>query len=242
MALTAIIWDFDGTIADTRGRNFHVVRRLLADIGRSPDTMPSLRTPDVYDRVNRQYANWRELYTREFGFSEEETDRVGQLWSAYQDGDDTPIDVFDGIGQVVEALARTAHGIVSQNARGLIRRTLERAGLAHHFGRIIGYHDVPIKRQKPEPDGLLACLEALTTLAPGRALYVGDHETDARCARNATQALRSRGIDLEVVSVAACFADHLDHRGWTVQPDYTARHPREVLTIVREVAAGSGRL
>lgn len=236
--MTAIIWDFDGTIADTRRRNFNVVRRLLADVvGATPDSLPCLASPDVYDRVNRGYANWRELYIREFGFSEEETDRVGRLWSAYQDRDDTPIDVFSGIGDVLDAMAGTAHGIVSQNARDLIARTLETAELAHHFRHIIGYHDVHIKRQKPEPDGLLACLEALTALAPGRAVYVGDHETDARCARNATRALRARGIDVEVLSVAACFADHLDHRDWEVQPDYAARHPSELLDIVTELHA-----
>lgn len=233
--MIAIIWDFDGTLADTRRRNFNVVRRLLGDVGRAPDTMPCLRSPDVYDRVNRGYPNWRELYIREFGFSEDETDRIGQLWSTYQDGDDTPIELFDGIVEVMEALRHAAHGIVSQNARGLIARTLEGVRLAPYFRQIVGYHDVPIQRQKPEPDGLLACLEALTQLAPGRALYVGDHETDTRCARNATRALRERGLDVEVLSVAACFADHLDPREWTIQPDYTARHPRDLLDIANVI-------
>jgi HAD superfamily hydrolase (TIGR01549 family) len=237
MSLTAIIWDFDGTLADTRTRNFNVVRRLLTDIGRSPDMMPCLASPDVYDRVNRGYANWRELYVREFGFSEEETDRVGQLWSAYQDRDDTPIDVFHGIADVLDAIAEPAHGIVSQNARDLITRALETADLARHFRHIVGYHDVHIKRQKPEPDGLLACLEQLTGFAPGQALYVGDHETDARCARNAGAALKARGIAVDVLSVAACFADHLDHRDWAVQPDYAARHPRDLLDIVCAIGA-----
>lgn len=235
MPLTAIIWDFDGTLADTRKRNFNVVRRLLTDVGRSPETMPCLASPDVYDRVNRGYSNWRELYVREFGFSEEETDRIGGLWSTYQDGDDTPIDVFDGIADALDALAHAAHGIVSQNARDFIARTLEAARLAHHFRRIVGYHDVHIQRQKPEPDGLLACLEQLTGFAPGQALYVGDHETDAHCARNAGGALRARGIAVEVLSVAACFVDHLDHRAWAVQPDFVARHPADLLEIVPQL-------
>lgn len=233
-AVTALVWDFDGTLADTRHRNYHVVRRLIAEAtGMSPDEIAALTSPDVYDEVNRRYANWRELYTREFGFSEEETDRLGRLWSAYQLQDDTPAHVFDGIAEVLMTLGEVRHGIVSQNARAQIARTLGEARLAEHFRVIVGYDEVHIKRQKPEPDGLLACLQHLTALEPGRAIYIGDHETDVRCARNAREALAGRGVALELVSVAACFTGHSDPGDWAYQPDYVARSPREIIAIVR---------
>ncbi len=83
-SLTAVIWDFDGTLVDTRRRNYNVVRRILAEVaGRRLEGIAALRSPDVYDRVNRSYANWRDLYTREFGFSEEDADRVGRMWTRY---------------------------------------------------------------------------------------------------------------------------------------------------------------
>lgn len=233
---TAFVWDFDGTLADTRRRNFNVVRRLFAEnVERSIDGIPALASADVYDQVNRRYSNWRELYTREFGFGEDETDRLGRMWTQYQLWDDTPAEIFEGIGEVLAELNDVAHGIVSMNAREQIVRTLEGARLMAHFRAIVGYDEVHIKRQKPEPDGVLACLEQLTALAPGRVLYVGDHETDVRCARNAQLALAARGVAVEVVSVAACFAGHAGPADWTHQPDHVAWSPREVVEIAQRL-------
>jgi HAD superfamily hydrolase (TIGR01549 family) len=233
---TAFVWDFDGTLADTRRRNYNVVRRLIAEsTGRAPDRIPALASPEVYDQANRRYLNWRELYTQEFGFSEDETDRLGRLWSAYQLKDDTPAEIFEGIAEVLVALRAVGHGIVSQNARDQIARTLAGARLAQHFRVIVGYDEVHIKRQKPEPDGILACLEQLTALAPGCAMYIGDHATDVRCARNAQQALVARGVALEVVSVAACFGGHAGPGGWAHQPDYVAWSPHQIVEIAQRL-------
>jgi len=124
--LTAVLWDFDGTLADTRARNYQVVRRVIADAtGKPADHLPALRSREAYDRVNHSYANWRDLYTREFGFSEEETDRVGRLWTEYQLADQTPAPVFRGVRSALAALAG-----------------------------IPWLEDVDIRRQKPEPDGI----------------------------------------------------------------------------------------
>lgn len=157
------------------------------------------------------------------------------LWSAYQLEDDTPVEIFEGIAEALVALRAVGHGIVSQNARDQIARTLTGARLAQHFRVIVGYDEVHIKRQKPEPDGILACLEQLTALAPGCALYIGDHVTDVRCARNAQRALAARGVALQIVSVAACFGGHGGPGAWTDQPDYVAWSPRQIVEIAQRL-------
>jgi len=235
MTATVFIWDFDGTLLDTRLRNYNVVRTLLADLGLAPDRMPALRSHEVYDRVNRRYVNWRDLYRREFGFSETETDRIGALWSEYQGRDHTPAEPFDGIAEALTALAAIPHGIVSQNASTHIRHALTGAGLAAFFRAIVGYDSVHIQRQKPEPDGLLACLDDLAVGGSGRVVYIGDHETDVRLARNAARALAARGPGWEVVSVAACFVDPEDHVGWSLRADYAATTPRDLIDVARDL-------
>jgi len=236
MPPTVFLWDFDGTLVDTRQRNYNVVRRLLGEsTQRVLDEIPALASPEVYDEVNRRYLNWRELYAREFGFDDDETDRLGRQWSAYQLQDDTPADVFEGIAEVLVALGSVRHGIVSMNARDQIARTLAGARLAEHFRAIVGYDDVHLSRQKPEPDGVIACLERLDALGAARVVYIGDHETDVRCARNAQQALLARGVAMEVVSVAACFAGHAGPVGWSHQPDHVAWSPNEILAIAQRL-------
>lgn len=233
--IAAFIWDFDGTLADTRLRNYNVVRRLLEDeFGAAPDHLPALRSFQTYDEIQRRYPNWRDLYVTEFGFSETDTDRLGRLWSAYQLRDDTPVEVFEGIAELLGILGPVRHGIVSQNARDQIRRTLERAGIASHFRAIIGYDSVHIARQKPDPDGLLACLEVLEAV-PGHVLYVGDHETDVRCARNAQRMLAARGTAFHVVSIAAAFDGRDEHGAWEMQADFVAQTPVEIVEIAREL-------
>jgi HAD superfamily hydrolase (TIGR01549 family) len=237
--LTAIIWDFDGTLVDTRRRNYSVVRRLMADVTGAPaDRIPALQSLEHYDRVNRRYVNWRDLYRREFGFSEGETDRVGLLWSDYQLSDDTPAEPFDGILQVLGALGEIPHGIVSQNARGQIERALNQAAITQYFGFVIGYDGVPLDRQKPAPDGLLVCIEELTGMQQGRVLYIGDHETDVRCAHNAHRTLENHNVPIAVESVAASFVDPDEPLHWTAQPDHIARTPHDLIAIA--LTAGKG--
>jgi len=236
--LTAIIWDFDGTLIDTRRRNYSVVRRLMADVTGAPaDGIPALASLEHYDRVNRRYVNWRDLYQREFGFSESETDRVGRLWSAYQLSDDTPAEAFDGIPHVLGVLGAIPHGIVSQNARDQIERALDGAAMAQYFGCVVGYDSVPLSRQKPAPDGLLSCIELLTGMRAGRVLYVGDHETDVRCAENAHAALADRGVPVTVQSVAASFVDPGEPDHWDARPDFVARSPYDLIAIAMTAEA-----
>ena len=239
-SLTAVVWDFDGTLVDSRRRNYNVVCRIMTEVTRRPlEDVPALRSWQVYDQVNRSYGNWRDLYRQEFGFSEEETDRVGRMWTRYQMEDATPAAVFDGIASVLAALQFVPHGVVSMNGRHQIARSLRDANLEDQFRRILGWEDVDIRRQKPAPDGLLDCIGDLTGFGPGNVIYVGDHETDVRCAVNARQALADRGSEVRLTTIAAAFVGPIDFDGWAHQPDYTARHPHEVIEIARRLLDGS---
>ncbi len=234
--LRAVLWDFDGTLADTRHKNLSVNRRIVAEIsGRPWREFTALGTIDAYDEAVRRAANWRELYRANFGFTDRDCDRAASAWASYQLQDRTPAPLFEGLPEVVRELAHLRQGIVSQNARDHIIEQLTNARLERHFASIVGYQEVPPGRQKPDPDGLLLGLEALTKFAPGRALYVGDHEGDTLCTAATNRVLRRRGIDLEVLSVAAMFADGNDQELWLCRPDFTAAKPADVLTVVDQL-------
>jgi HAD superfamily hydrolase (TIGR01549 family) len=232
--LRAVIWDYDGTLVDTREKNLNVNRQIARSITDQPwDRFPVLANQAAYDEAQRRCSNWREFYRREIGLSEDEIDRAGVMWTGLQLTDTTPAPFFDGITAALARLRGAAvQGIVSQNSRQNIVETLDGAGLLHHFVHIVGYEEVETQRQKPAPDGLLMCIERLTYSAAGTVLYVGDHETDVRCARNADRALSERQIPQHVVTVGACF-DRLGSDGsWSLPPDYRASSPGDVVTIV----------
>jgi len=234
--LRAVIWDYDGTLVDTRGRNRSVTARILERVtGRPPEAFPGVCSQDAYDALNRAAANWRELYRDAFELAEPEIDEAGRLWSEFQASDETPIVAFDGIHDAVDSLAGTPQGIVSQNGRHIIQRALEREGFVERFASIVGYEEVPFQRQKPDPLGLLITIERLTGWAPGCVAYVGDHETDALSAARANAELARAGRALRVVTIGAFFFGRDPCADWSVRPDHRARSPRDVGRIARRL-------
>ena len=231
--LSAVLWDFDGTLVDTRSRNLRVNRRIIGEItGRPWSEFPVMRSQAVYDVAQRGAANWREFYRAHCGLTDDEIDRAGARWSGYQLEDPTPTPLFDGVAAALGGLDGLPQAIVSQNARDTIEALLAGHGLGDRFPCIIGYAEVAMARQKPAPDGLLAALDQLTGMAPGVALYIGDHETDIRCADEANRELAARGTELRVRSVAALWGDGASDRDWTVRPDHRAASPADVVALV----------
>jgi beta-phosphoglucomutase-like phosphatase (HAD superfamily) len=170
--LRAIIWDFDGTLVDTRQKNMNVNRQIVGAITGQPwQRFSVLESVAAYDTAQQSFANWREFYRRGIGLTEDEIDRAGAMWTELQLIDTTPASFFEGIGAALDRLQGAAvHGIVSQNSRQNIEEMLAVVGLLHYFEHIVGYEEVGTQRQKPAPDGLLMCIERLTNSTAGTVL------------------------------------------------------------------------
>jgi HAD superfamily hydrolase (TIGR01549 family) len=232
-AIQGIIWDYDGTLVDTRLKNYQVNRAIMEAItGKSADDFEALTSFERHEEANIRAANWRELYLSEYGLTEQQTDEAGRLWAPYQLKDKTPSPFFGGIPEVLEALDSFPQGIVSQNGKAIILEVLAQNGLAKYFDYVVGYEEVEYKRQKPAPDGLLLCLEELTGFEPGRVFYVGDHETDTRCVAQANAVLSQRGLSTEVISIGAFYGRQGNVSNWPVQPDHSVSSPAEIVSIV----------
>jgi len=73
-------------------------------------------------------------------------------------------------------------GVCSLNAEAACRIALELFGLDHHVDCLVGRDSVG--GRKPDPEPLLAVVEALG-VSPGKALFIGDSESDALAADRA---------------------------------------------------------
>lgn len=230
--LRAIIWDYDGTLVDTRNKNLCVTRAVIEHVAKvDPLTFPALQSLEAYVRAQTSSTNWRDFYEREFGFGHELIDETGRAWSAFQLVDRTPIEMFDGIPRVLHRLGHLPHGIVSQNSRDAIAHVLDMYGLRHYFSFIVGYEEVDIRLQKPAPDGLLHCVEKVMNAPSGTVLYIGDHETDALCARNANEELHRAGKPVQIASIGAHYSQSGSLASWSVQPDFHARNVEDIVLI-----------
>ncbi|MEZ5427816.1 MAG: HAD family hydrolase [Pyrinomonadaceae bacterium] len=233
MRVKAVIWDYDGTLVDTRRKNLIVSRAIISKVSRkSFEEFPALVSLENYEKANLRAKNWQALYREEFGFTQEETDYAGSLWTEYQLLDTTQTEVFEGIAETLKALENIPHGIVSQNSHQNIRKNLKQFGLDGFFDPIIGYEEVGYENQKPHPEGLLFCISRMVDLSENDLIiYIGDHETDAQCAFYANQKLATK----QVVSVGAMY-DKADLSGrWKFRPDHIATKTLDIVEIVSKV-------
>lgn len=232
--ILAIIWDYDGTLVDTRHKNLNVTKKIIERIsGKESDNFPALRSVENYHAAVKRIMNWRELYQAEFDLTEAQIDAAGALWAEYQLNDDTEVPFCDGIEAVLGDLVDFPHGIVSQNSKQNITEFLDKVNFLPYFKTIIGYEEVDFQKQKPNPGGLLRCIDQLTDSASGHVLYIGDHAMDAQCAHRANQALRAAKRDVTVVSIGAFFIFDPDTSTWQEQPDYEIQSAEAILDIVQ---------
>ncbi len=231
--IQAIIWDYDGTLVDTGRGNLNVTKKIVESVsGIDPNKFFALQNLENYLSANKVSKNWRELYKNEIDFNDEQTDRAGKLWTEFQLNDNTPAIFFDGIQEIIFDLAKYKQGIVSQNSKEKIVSILKKNELDPYFGSIIGYEEVDLLKQKPDPDGLVKCIDNLTGLLPGTVFFIGDHETDIQCAANTNQVFESERIDVKVMSIGVRFNSNSDVSDWSVLPDFRAERAKDILEIV----------
>jgi len=236
--LTAVVWDFDGTLVDTRRKNMAVARALVEDItGHAADDFPALRSMPDYERALHRHRHWRDFYRVELGMQESDIDRTQDSWLDFQLADNTAAETYAGIPDVLAGFAHLPQGIVSLNIKANIARFLDQLELAHHFDSVYGAECVQPGLQKPHPDALLRCIEGLTGGEPGFVVYIGDHETDVECAHNANAHFEQAGVDLRIVSVGALYAPHIDDEHWQVEPDCKVGAPQEIMSELAGVFA-----
>ena len=103
---TAILWDYDGTLANTPVKNIAVTRAVLGRLDPAlldplPDALSSLA---AYQAANYRWRNWRELYRHALGVPADRLDEAGALWGPCQLADRTLPPLFDGLSEVLPRL------------------------------------------------------------------------------------------------------------------------------------------
>ena len=156
--LTAIIFDFDGVIADTEPLHFAGFRQTLAEIG------ISLTEPDYY--ANYLGYDDRGCFIAALTTHQRPTDpaSLAQLMQrkahAYLESVQNHLVIFPGVREFVrEAAAAYPLAIASGALRHEIEVILEQAGLRKEFLHITSAEDVT--SGKPDPQPFLHALTAL---------------------------------------------------------------------------------
>ena len=186
--LTAIIFDFDGVIADTEPLHFAGFRQTLAEIG------ISLTESDYY--ANYLGYGDRDCFIAALTAHQRPTDpaSLAQLMQrkayAYLESVKDHLAIFPGVHEFVrEAAAAHPLAIASGALRHEIEVILEQAGLREEFLHITSAEDVT--SGKPDPQPFLHALTALNrerqeqAITAGSCLVIEDSIPGIRSAKTA---------------------------------------------------------
>jgi len=166
--LTAIIFDFDGVIADTEPLHFAGFRQTLAEIG------ISLTESDYY--ANYLGYDDRGCFIAALTTNQHPTDpsALTQLMQrkahVYLELVKDHLVIFPGVREFVREAAAYPLAIASGALRHEIEVILEKAGLRKEFLHITSAEDVT--RGKPDPQPFLQALNALNRQCPEQAINV----------------------------------------------------------------------
>jgi len=172
IAFDAVLFDLDGTLADTAGDLAHALNRVRADHGRGPMPVDALR----------QYASagargllgaGMDLVPGDAAYDEA---RAAFL-AHYEAGLTRSTRLFDGVQDVLDAIEARglAWGIVTNKAERYTGPIVVALDLAHRAGTIVCGDTTP--HPKPHPAPLLHAASALR-LPPSRCVYIGDDRRD----------------------------------------------------------------
>jgi len=231
--MKALFWDFDSTLVDSRLKNYHVTKKIIEDtINKDLRDISFLKTFENYKQGIAQYINWRDIYITAIGLSELETDKIGRAWTEYQLNDNTHTPLFSGIREVLNNFSSYPNVIISQNSRQNIYQVLHENKITSPFNLIIGFEEVDIRKQKPDPTGFLQGINDLSLTNDYTIYYIGDHETDIIFAKNAAEELKSIKSTTTVLSIGAFYGNDQSVSDWKIKPDFIANSPDDIIPIV----------
>lgn len=209
--MRTVIFDLDGTLADTSGDLIAAANHCFDAMGLG-DLLDPARDAGVALRGGKRMLT--EGLTRAGRFSEAEVDRwYPVLLEAYAADIDRHTRLYPGAMAAVETLSQAGYGvgICTNKPAALAESLLSRLGVRDAFASMVGADTLPVRKPDPEP-----LREAARRAGgdPAQCLLVGDSDTDRNTARNAgvpsvLVTFGPSGADMAALSPEALL-DHFD--------------------------------
>ncbi len=171
-----LIFDLDGTLIDSRADLTAGINHMRTHYGLDPLPL---------ETVSGYIGNGvRALVERSLQRADVDVDEALQINKDYYFAHATVhTQLYEGVAEGIATLDEAGHqlAVLTNKPGNPSREILKHFGLSDHFMAIIGGGDV--ERLKPEPDGILQCLE-ISGADAAQAWMIGDHYTDLAVAEN----------------------------------------------------------
>ncbi|MGR3551196.1 HAD-IA family hydrolase [Pseudooceanicola sp.] len=216
--MATIVFDLDGTLADTSGDLLAAANSCFSGMGAG-----AILTPDDAGTALRGGRAMLRLGMERMGRAEDaaEIDRqYPLLLSAYAEAIAVHTRLYPGATEAITALKSAGHSVAicTNKPETLARTLLNELGVLDEFAAIIGADTLPVRKPDPEP-----LREAVRRAGgdPTIACLVGDSDTDRNTARAAgvhsiLVTFGPSGEDMAALLPEALI-DHFDHLPGVVQ-------------------------
>jgi phosphoglycolate phosphatase len=177
LTLSALVFDLDGTLIDSRGDIVRSCNRALVASGRAP--LPAAAVESLVGDGSRT------LVARAAGLPEADPAVDGLLAAFLEDYLAHPVEhtsLLPGVLAALDALDGWPLAVCTNKARGVTLKVLAALGISSRFAAVIAGGDTPDR--KPSPGPVLAALAALG-VGPAQAALVGDSPVDVAAGRAA---------------------------------------------------------
>jgi HAD superfamily hydrolase (TIGR01509 family) len=170
--LTAILFDWDGTLADSAPRGYSAFQKMFRELELKFDD-------DIYERIYS--PNWHLMYEA-VGLPRVDWQKADDLWIQHYGRE--PLCLVEGAYQTIQELGRKGYalGVVTSGSAGRIRREIGELFSPSVFQVVICNEDTVHK--KPHPEGLEKAMTAIHR-PPEACAYVGDSPEDITMSKQA---------------------------------------------------------
>lgn len=180
--MRTIVFDLDGTLADTSGDLIAAANACFIDMGVGPQLDPLADQATAFHGGRAMLKLGLERLGRADDTAELER-QYPRLLAAYAEAIDVHTTLYDGAMEAVATFRENGDKVVicTNKPEGLAETLLQRMGIRDQFDVLIGADTLPVR--KPDPAPLRAAIEG----AGGdvaRAVLIGDTKTDRDCAAN----------------------------------------------------------
>lgn len=220
--LRTVLFDLDGTLADTAPDLAIALNKLLDEEGRAPVPFGKIR-PVVSHGSTALLRLGFGISPDDWGFSDLRT----RLLAHYAQNVCEHTRIFSGTDELLTELQRRhmSWGIVTNKPGFLTEPLIARLALKHPPACVVSGDTTPNRKPHPEPM-LHAC--TLACARPAEALYIGDAERDIQAGREA-------GIRT-LVALYGYIGENEDPTLWGA--DGMIRAPREILDWIDAINDG----
>lgn len=215
MAIDTVIFDFDGTIANTNQVIINSWQHTY---------MARNGAPGDEEEIVKSFGEPLAV-TMAKVFPDFDVDESIKIYRGYQvQHFSDMIEIFPGVKESMEKLKKEGYriAVVTSRMRNTTCEGMEAFGIEHLVDTLVSCEDTD--KHKPDPEPVLKALEKLE-IEPEEAVMVGDSMFDIRCAHNA-------GVKAALVSWAVAVSD--EERNGPEGPEYYLEEADDILDIVKK--------